>query len=243
MDDVVAAATDDQVDPGGAGDVVGHRRATVHGPERGTVSRRTIGWTEATLTGMSFDTVTWERSTALGASARGTGVVEEPGFARNAGGGGRGLVGGRIDRQRPTPAGVAGDGRAGAQEAETVEIGIALDIDQHLGVAAGDVDVIENDVADRLGDVVARGLAPVDLDAGVGVGIGRHRIGAAGDGDVLDQRVAGEAEQDDVAVAVAAAVAVLLERRVDDVDRVEPERAAAGSDAVDAVGGEIRILD
>ena len=97
---------------------------------------------------------------------------------------------------------MAVDGRTAGKEVQAVEIDVALDVDQHLGVAAGDTDVIEHHVADRLGDVVARGIATVDLDAGIGIGVGRHRIGAAGNGHILDQRVASEAEQDDVAVAV-----------------------------------------
>ena len=53
------------------------------------------------------------------------------------------------------------DGRAAVQEAQPVEIGVSLDIDRHLGIASGHADVVEDDVADRLGDVIVRGIAPV----------------------------------------------------------------------------------
>ena len=171
------------------------------------------------------------------------GGVEESGLARDSGRRAGGLVGGRIDGERPAPAGVAGEVVAVACEAQPVEIDVALDIDQDLGIAAGDMDVVEHHVADRMGHVIGQRIPPVDLDRGVGIGVGRHRIGAAGDGHVLDHRGASEAEQDDVAVAVLAAVAVLLEGRVEDVDPVDRRRAAAGADAVDRVAGEVRILD
>jgi len=83
------------------------------------------------------------------------GDVEESGLARDSGRRAGGLVGGRVDRQRPAPAGVAGEVVAVALEAQAVEIGVALDIDQDLGIAAGDVDVAEHHVADRMGDVIA----------------------------------------------------------------------------------------
>ena len=137
---------------------------------------------------------------------------------------------------------MAGKAVAGALEVQAVEISVALDVEQDLGVAAGDVDVVEHHVADRLGDVIADVIATVDLNGGVGIGVGRRRVGATGNGDVLDQRVAGEAEQDDVAVAVLAAVAVVLEGGVGDVHRLEPEPTAAGADAVDRIADESEFV-
>ena len=169
-----------------------------------------------------------------GVRRQGTGGcdVEEARFAGNVGGGGRGLVGGRVDVEGIAPAGMAVEGRASVQEAQPVEIGVALDIDQHLGVAAGYGNIVKDDVADRMGDVIAGRLAAIDLNGGVGIGVGGHRISAAGDGDVLDQGVADEAKQNDVAIAVVAAIAVPLECRVRDVDRAEPKDTASRSDAL-----------
>src|SRR5262245_62051427 len=81
-----------------------------------------------------------------GGQGRGGWEVKESRLARNAGCGGGRLVGHWVDRQRPAPTGMAVDGRAAGQEAQAVEVGVALDVDQHLGVAAGHADVVENDV-------------------------------------------------------------------------------------------------
>jgi hypothetical protein len=129
-------------------------------------------------------------STRLGAS-RGSGSVEVYQRAR-----------GRIDLRRNAPAGGAVNGRAGVEEGQPVEVGVALHKQQGLRVRAGHRDVVEHDVADGMGDVMAVGLVAGDLDAEVGIeGVGDRAV-AAMDGDILDQRIALEVEQADVAGTV-----------------------------------------
>ena len=96
-------------------------------------------------------------------------------------------------------------------------------------------------------DVVGAGIVAGDLDAEVGIGGVGDRTIAAMDGDVLDQRIAQEVEQADVAgtaYRVAARHdAVVGEGRIDDVDRTQQRRAAAHADAVGGVVMEVGIGD
>ena len=83
-----------------------------------------------------------------------------------------------------------------------------------------------------------RGIEPGDLNAVISVRCGRRHVGAAIDNQVLQRRIAKEAEQADVAVAVLRAVTILCKGRVSDADISEVGRAAPHADAADDVGLE-----
>ena len=75
---VDAVAADEQVNALRTGDLVGHRRTAEHGPERHAVERKQR-MPGGTLTGVSFDTVTFVRSTVSGASNPAAVASKKPG--------------------------------------------------------------------------------------------------------------------------------------------------------------------
>ena len=145
------------------------------------------------------------------------------------------IVDGRVDIGAIAP---SGSHRAGyAAQGEARQVGVALNVDADLGECTVHFDRVDDHRPDRIVDIIGGLFEPGDLD---------RRVGCAGcivDGDVLDRRVAAILEQHDVAIAIAAAVAIVGEARSRNRDLSDAVRLAVDEHAVLRIAAERGVQD
>ena len=209
IDDIVTRAAGQQICAIGAGDRLGDRCAVDDGVQDDAVIRiKRVSRVRYIDCGRVDQRHTRKVDSAIGADGIETGEV----------------VDGRVDIGAVAPA--RGHRSGQAAQRETAEVGVALDVDAHLGECTVHFDRVDDHRPDRIVDIIGGLFESGDLDRRVGSSDG------VVDGHVLDRGVAAILEQHDVAIAVAGAIAVVGEARAFDGDLADAVRLAVHEHAV-----------